>query len=385
MSAGNAKACIFSSVHSALDNRVFYREARSLQKHGYQVMLIAVHPSSEMRDGVQIIGLPQIPRWQRPRLWLRLLHLARQTHADIYHFHDPELLLVAPWLRLLTGKPVIYDIHEVYADFIKVKDYMPAWLRYPIAWAFRWLEPLLARLQSGLIFSDDAIAELFAHLHLPKQTLFNYPGMFFVEEGLRATRDVSQRPPVILHLGGHERNRGTRLMIAAFHQVLQAMPEARLVLVGHFMPPDLQDEVQADIEQRNIQHAVSILGRVPFDAIGNYLKQAAVGWVPWQPFPKNEKNIPTKLFEYMAYAVPIVSSDLPSTRPFVHNGENGYLVPPTDPAAHAQVILHILQNPQQGHSLGLRGQELAKTIYNWDTEEKKLLAFYAQLLKNIQS
>lgn len=112
--------CILSSVHIALDNRVFYREARSLKKAGYDVTLIAIHPREEIIDGVCIIGLPRIPRWQRPRLWIQILQLARKLDVDIYHFHDPELLFVTPWLRLFTGKPTIYDIHENYPDFFKV-------------------------------------------------------------------------------------------------------------------------------------------------------------------------------------------------------------------------------------------------------------------------
>ncbi len=142
------RVCILSSVHIALDNRVFYREARSLQKAGYDVTLIAIHPREEIIDGVRIIGLPKIPRWQRPRLWNLILQLARRMDADIYHFHDPELLFVTPWLRLFTGKPTIYDIHENYPDFFKVKDYLPTWVRYPLAWSFAWLEPLLARLRA---------------------------------------------------------------------------------------------------------------------------------------------------------------------------------------------------------------------------------------------
>ena len=147
-----AKVCILSSVHFALDNRIFYREARSLQQAGYDVTLIAVHGQDESKDSIQIVALPSVPRWQRPWFWLALARRALATHADVFHFHDPELLLVTPWLHWLTGKPTIYDVHEVYADFIEVKDYMPAWLRYPIAWSFRWLEPLLARLQTALLF-----------------------------------------------------------------------------------------------------------------------------------------------------------------------------------------------------------------------------------------
>ncbi|MEA3337467.1 MAG: glycosyltransferase family 4 protein [Chloroflexota bacterium] len=372
--------CILSSVHIALDNRVFFREALSLRRAGYEVTLIAIHDRDEVKDGVRIVALPRIPRWQRPRLWVSLLQRAWETQADIYHFHDPELTLVTPWLRLRTGKPTVYDVHEVNADFIRVKDYMPGWLRQPIAWAFGWLEPLLARLQSGLIFADDQIALPFRNVDRPKITLFNFPSMKFVEDAAAATATSARKDPVVLYLGGLERNRGSRLMMEAFHQVSRQMPEAKLLLVGHFMPPDLQEELLRDARQRGIEAAVTVTGRVPFEQIGDYLQQAAVGWVTWQPVPKNEKNIPTKLFEYMAYGVPVVSSDLPSTRQFVHDGKNGYLVTADDPTAHAQAILRILRDPQAGLVMGRQGQSLVQTHYNWEKMESRLLAFYQNLL-----
>ena len=80
------KVCILSSVHIALDNRVFYREARSLQSAGYDVTLIAIHPKNELKDGVQIIGLPRVARWRRPLLWRKVYQLARQSGADIFQF-----------------------------------------------------------------------------------------------------------------------------------------------------------------------------------------------------------------------------------------------------------------------------------------------------------
>lgn len=375
-----AKICILSSVHLALDNRVFYRQARSLQRAGYEVTLIAVHPQDEVREGIRIRALPQVPRWQRPYLWLRLFKMARQTGADLFLFHDPELLLVTPCLRWRTGKPTVYDIHEVYPDFIKVKDYMPAWLRYPIAWLFRRLEPLLARLQSGLVFADEEIAQSFNHIDCPKTTLFNFPDMSVVEAGLAAGQTAVSGQPIVLYLGGMERNRGTALMMAAFARVLAQVPQAQLWLVGHFMPPELEDEVRQDAARRGIAEAVTITGRVPFETIGHYLQQAAVGWVSWQPVPKNEKNVPTKLFEYMAYGLPVVSSDLRSTRPFVQNGVNGFRVIATDPEAHAAAVLTLLQQPAQARQMGQAGQSLVASQYNWAEMEKRLLDLVQSLL-----
>ena len=351
-----------------------------MRQAGYEVILIAVHDRDEVKDGVQIVALPRVHRWQRPRLWLALYRQALQTEADLFHFHDPELLLLTPWLRWRTGRPTIYDVHEASADFIKVKDYMPAWLRYPMAWAFRWLEPLLARLQSALVFADDQIAVTFRGIRCPKVTLFNFPARSFIDNAISATQGIERRQPIILYLGGLERNRGSKLMIEAFRQVLQAMPEARLLLVGHFMPPELEQEVIADAAMCSVEHALTITGRVPFEQIGGYLTQAAVGWVTWQPVSKNQKNIPTKLFEYMAYGLPVISSDLASTRPFVCQGETGYLVTASDPAEHAQAILQLLRHPQRAMTMGRQGQEMVRSRYNWDEMEKRLLALYQELL-----
>lgn len=374
------KVCIVSSAHIALDNRVFYREACSLHRAGYEVTLIAVHDRDEVKDGIQVVALPRVARWQRPLLWLTLCRRAMKTGADVFHFHDPELLLVMPLLHWLTGKPTIYDVHEAYADFIEVKGYLPAWLRHPIAWMFRRLEPLAARMHSALIFADDQVASSFRDVQRSKATLFNYPALSFVKNAVATTQHTGQRQPIVLHLGTHEESRGIYLMIEAFCQVLRDLPESRLLLVGPFVPTELERKVRSEIVQGGIQHAVMITGRIPFEEVDQYLGRAAVGWVTLQPVSKYQKNIPTKLFEYMAYGIPIVSSDLYPIQPFVENGENGYLVTADDPQAHARAILNLLRQPQVALAMGQKGQELVRTRYNWDEMERRLLALYQELL-----
>lgn len=376
------KVCILSSVHLALDNRIFYREARSLINGGFDVTILAIHNKSEIIDGIHIIGLPNRKRWKRPFLWWKILILANNESADIYHFHDPELLLISPIIKFLTNKPIIYDIHEAYPDFIKVKDYLPAWVRYTLAWLFKWLEPLLARFQDGLIFSDGEIAKSFKGISIPKVTLYNFPSSEFIEKAIKESKSANGKQPIILYLGGLERNRGTRLMIEAFDHVHQKRPDAKLLLVGHFMPPELVTEVEADIKSRHLNGCVTITGRIPFANIGDYLQKSAIGWLPWQPYAKNEKNIPTKLFEYMAYGLPIVSSSLGSTEPFIQDGKNGYLVTPNDPDEHAKAILKLLDDDKLASEMGNIGQNLVYTKYNWNEMESKLLNLYQHVLQN---
>ena len=371
------KVAILSSVHVALDNRVFYREARTLARAGYDVTLIAVHDRDEVRDGVRIRPLPRVARSRRPLLWRALAQMARTTGADVFHFHDPELLLLSPWLRRSTGRPTIYDIHEANADFIAVKEYLPAIARRPMASFFRRLEPRLAAGESGLIFADEAIAADFDGFDGPKTTLFNFPGRELIDAGAAAARQRAE--PVVLYLGGMERNRGSGLMLDVFAQVVARMPAARLRLVGHFAPPGLEGEMRAEAARRGIAHAVEFVGRVPFDQVGAHLAAARVGWVTWGAAAKNQKNIPTKLFEYMAFGLPVVCSDLPSTRPFVPP-EVGLLAGAEDAAGHAAALLRLLNEPATAERLGANGQRRVEEGWNWEAMTPRLLALYETVL-----
>jgi glycosyltransferase involved in cell wall biosynthesis len=304
------------------------------------------------------------------------LRRARETGADVYHFHDPELLFVVPLLSRRTGRPTIYDVHEAYPDFFAVKDYLPALIRYPMAWAFRLVEPRLAGLHDALVFADDFTPEAFRGVRRPKAVLPNFPAADLVGAGARELSTVAYRQPIVLYLGGLERNRGSRLMIEAFAAVHARRPDARLLHVGHFMPPELEREVLRRAAGLGITEAVQCVGRVPFAEVGDYLARASLGWVTWQPYSKNQKNVPTKLFEYMAYGLPVVSSDLNTTRPFVEDGVTGSLVEATDPNAHAEAIIRLLDDREGAARMGRRGREMVLEKYNWHAVEHRLLELY---------
>ena len=165
-------------------------------------------------------------------------------------------------------------------------------------------------------------------------------------------------------------------MIEAFSRVRARHPAATLVVVGHFMPPSLEAELRRDAQFRGVAESVEVVGRVPFAEVGRHLGRAAVGWVPWQPAPKNQKNVPTKLFEYMAFGLPVVASDLASIRPFVAEGDTGRLVCADDPEAHAAAILELLRDRDYAAAMGRRGREAVASRFNWAAVEGRLLDLY---------
>ena len=104
------RVCHMTSVHLRYDVRVLKKECVSLANAGFQVYLVVNDEmKNEIKDSVQIISTTYKPKNRIDRM-LRatkeVYQKALAIDADIYHFHDPELL---PYGYLLKkkGKKVI--------------------------------------------------------------------------------------------------------------------------------------------------------------------------------------------------------------------------------------------------------------------------------------
>jgi len=86
------KVCHVTSLHPVLDGRIFQKECRSLSKE-YEVYLIAPNTEDRVINGVFIRGvvLPK-NRLKRSMCLNRVFRKMVEIDADIYHFHDPELI-----------------------------------------------------------------------------------------------------------------------------------------------------------------------------------------------------------------------------------------------------------------------------------------------------
>src|SRR6516165_11986572 len=83
-----------TSVHCAFDIRIFHKECKSLADAGYQVTLVVPHLRDEEAGGVHVHAIPEA-RGRLSRMtktvW-RVYREAVRRPAEVYHFHDPELI-----------------------------------------------------------------------------------------------------------------------------------------------------------------------------------------------------------------------------------------------------------------------------------------------------
>jgi len=365
------KICHLTSVHKAYDVRILLKECRTLAASGYDVVLLVPHERDEVVDSVCIRKLP-LPRnrWDRMFrvVWL-MYRVALSEKADIYHFHDPELIPVGLLLKL-QGRRVIYDVHEDLPRHILIKPWINARLRKLLMKAAEAGEWLTARIIDGVAAATPVIARRFP---ARKTALIqNFP----IIDELRNSDllPYSARSMDVTYVGGLAKERGTQEIIRAMSLLPETL-KARLVLAGTCDEQNLQHELY---RLRNFGKIVFI-GWQTREEISRLLGNVRVGLVILHPRINYVESQPVKLFEYMAAGIPVVASDFPLWRKIIDEAQCGLLVDPFNVGGIADAIRWLLENPCEAELMGKRGQEAVNQQFNWQREADSLLQLYENL------
>jgi len=364
-----------TTVHRPSSTRIFQRQCRTLARSGYRVSLIARHTQGEIIDGVEFVPIPHHRnRITRMTLgaWLAY-RTACRLQADLYHFHDPELLPVGVLLKLSTRAQVVYDVHENHAQKILGRKWLPGPLRRIASLAVHLVERASARAFDGIVAVTENIASQFSH----SQTIVvrNYPLLEKLAQYSEDRQDDAHNRTLI-YTGGLTWHRG-------IYQVIQALsfvrtPQVRLTILGRSDGRRFEEEVEKLPGFRKVEYR----GQVPFEETYRRMSSAAIGFVCNQPGYDYDLAQPNKLFEYMSAGVPVVASNFELWREVVEDNECGVTVDPTSPQQIAEAIDFLLGNPELRRTMGENGRRAVQEKYNWECEAEKLLSLYQELLND---
>jgi glycosyltransferase involved in cell wall biosynthesis len=361
------KVCILTSLHSPFDGRIFHKEGRTLAKEGYDVTLIAQHNKEDIENGIRIIPLPK-PKNRFERMtktsWL-LFRLALKQKADVYHFHDPELILVGVLLKLFTRGKVIYDVHEDYEQKILSKYWIPKGLRKPISFLMGIFEKISSRFFDYIITADSHTKTKFENNKT--EVIANFPLLNFAD-GLTAEKGGNTFK--VIYVGGICKDRGIFKMLEAMEYLRDVEIELHLLGVA---------DNQNLINLLNSKKTVKYHGVLPWQKVAGYLINADVGLLLLQPVPAYlyypGENV-IKLFEYMIMGLPVIISEFPKLKNLVSELGCGVSVDPTDPMKIAETIEYLYHNQDLRKVMGENGRSAVLEKYNWETESEKLLQVY---------
>ncbi|HEX7892066.1 MAG TPA: glycosyltransferase family 4 protein [Ramlibacter sp.] len=361
-----ARICHFSTAHRAGDIRIVRKEARAAALAGHDVSVVIqgdMPADCAMVRHVRVVP-PAGGRVGRFTLlgW-RVYRAALGERADIYHFHDPDLLPYALLMRA-AGRRVIYDAHEDVPRDILSKEWIPAGMRRAIAGVFEVFEDFAARRMTAVVTATPFIGERFGRLNGRTATVNNYPMM---DELAPPAEGSPGERSGFCYVGGISGIRSAREMVQAC-----ALSGQSLVLAGPMETPALAQQLQAVEGWSRVDYR-GTLGR---SQVAELLARSIAGLVLFHPEPNHINSQPNKLFEYMSAGLPVIASDFPMWKAIVEKFDCGICVDPLDPGAIAGAMTALAADPQRARRMGANGRRAVLEKFNWEREQHVLLDVY---------
>jgi glycosyltransferase involved in cell wall biosynthesis len=375
-----ARVCVFTTAHDSTDSRVVEREAASLAANGYDVTYYTPFDGDCSVDVVSyddVADGSMLSISERLQAAVKVAVELADSEYDVYHFHDVEALPVGVLLSVLTDAEIVYDVHENVEDTLKHKPIFSWPLREIIARVASVTELTLSQFVDELIVASPDVAERFADRE-NVTVVTNYPRRKWAEGTVPAEHidPDPDAPTELVYRGLPSEDRGIGTIIDAVERVPDDR-DIRLSIGGKYGSDADREAIEPRIEQSDrvefVEWFPSLAGMI------DHFRDADIGLICFHPAPNktNAAHRSNKLFQYMAAGLPIVVSDIGNWPTVVGEADCGVAVDPEDPAAVAEAITDLVDDPQRRAELGRNGHQAALDQYNWEAQEAKLLEVYA--------
>ena len=363
-----------SSVHFRYDTRIFLKMCSSLSQSGYNTSLIVADgKGNEIKNGISIldVGMPNGGRLSRmTKTTNQVFKKAKELDSSIYHIHDPELIPTGLKLKKL-GKKVIFDVHENIALQIKDKKFIPFFLRSIISMIYRKYEISVLKKFDALILAEQSYLNYYSNLNTKTQVVLNMPDLNL----LKNFKSIDRKKNEIFYIGGISNLRGFDVTIDAIKILKEKFPDIMMHYIGPYSSKLVNS---ADIYK--IENNIKFYGSMPLEKGLEYSRGSKIGISILKPIKNYTESFSTKIFEYMAVGLPVVTSNFKLYKNIIEKYKCGICVNPLNFKEIADAIEYIIKNPITAKQMGLNGIKATEEMFNWEKEKKKMINLYKNLI-----
>lgn len=378
------KICHITTNHPIYDTRIYQKQCASLALLGHEVHLIAGGDGSETSDIIHIhcIGLPPLNKFKRFLIWpWKVIRIARSINADIYQFHDHELLPPMWVMKWVFRKKIIYDMHEnVAAQFISQMNIflkLPSWIRQRMAGLYRLMESLLT-IGMGIIESD-MIQGRFEPRSI---SIRNLPRLAGHKRREPSKLDFETARPVLIYVGGVSVPRGVWDMLEVAKRLRYKRNLFELHIIGPFQPLSIEQKIKEYVEEQGLESYVKFTGRLSYQDTLQAISKATIGLTLLHSIENYQFALPTKILEYMMFGIPVVSSDIPCASRYVFENDVGIVINLENIDSIVDEIDRLLENSDKLMRFSQNGiQAVWEGDLNWEREFPRLLVYYNWILE----
>lgn len=351
--------------------RMLISLVEALPKHEYRSLVCLLKEgwlNQELqRRGVETVVIPQPRSVDVNWLWA-VWHLVRTRHIDLMHSHEFAMNTYGSLISLIAGIPQIATVHG--------KNY------YYKRWYRRLAYRFVARHGRMVAVSEDCRRFLSDNVGVPLEkilTIYNgipterYEPSSSIRTDIRSALGVTSDQPVIGTVGNLYPVKGQTYLVQAMSVIVRHWPDCRLIIAGR---GELESVLKREAKELGIERNVMFLGYRPDVP---ELLQAVDIFV----LPSLSEGLSLSILEAMAAAKPVVATAVGGNPEVILNSETGYLVPSANPAALAEKIIALLQDPLLAQEIGMNSRARVMQHFSLSAMVNRYLNQYAERLGSI--
>jgi glycosyltransferase involved in cell wall biosynthesis len=354
------RVLVVTVVHDPEDARIRHRQIPALIAAGHEVTYAAPFTGFDRQPPSEIatVDLPRASGRRRlgaVRAARRLIRRLAGT-VDIVLLHDPDLLLAVVARR--RELPVVWDVHEDTSAALGMRAWVPRRAR-PLLSAAVWLAERWAERHLVLLLAEHGYQARFRKEHPV------VPNSVLVPE---------VEPPApggdrVVYLGKVTAARGCAEMI----EVARQLTDSRLQIIGP-ADPDCVPLLEAAVAEGVLDWE----GFLPNDVALTMLDGALAGLSLLHDQPNYAHSEGTKLKEYMAHGIPVVTTPNAAPKALVERAECGVVVPFADPAGVVHAVRALARDHAERRRLGSNGHTYARECLNWRADARTFVGVLEQ-------
>ena len=376
-----------------VQNRVL-KVGKELRSRGVETVIVTPRSEGEFHtqaisEGFEVYQVslfyPRLPRgikatasnitWATsfPSTVLTLRKVMEKSRVDLVHVNG-LLGLQAGIAARLVKLPLLWHL---------IGDHYPRM-------AVRTLMPLVRKLASQIVlvskhtkyyyFGDKASCSPVVILHEPVDTNYFAPHKVSPETTakLRQELAITSDEIIVGSVGNINPAKGYEYLIRAMAEVVQDIPNARLIIVGPTITTQTHyaNYLHKEVIKLGLQHVVKFVGGR--DDVRELLSIFSVF-----AMASLREGTPIAILEAMAMERPVVAANVGGVAEQIDHGRTGFLVPPRDMLALAKHIIQLLQNQEMAKTIGLSAGSAVQEDFSLDQCVEGHYKLYERLIRNI--
>ena len=245
----------------------------------------------------------------------KLVDFIKKSEVEILHIHDIQIAKAAISVSERVGIKYNIDLHENRPEIMKYYKHVNSFLGKIFISPNRWKkaeESFVEKANKIVVVTENAKQELLGRVKIDQEKIIVYPNTvrndFYKNKKVdKVLEKQYSKNFVITYVGNTSERRGLSTVIKSLRNLQKTIPNIKLLIIGK---SSFDGVLKNEILRYGVKDLVDFIGWVKENEISNYLSISKLGLSPLHRNIHHDTTYANKIFQYISFGCPVVSSDV---------------------------------------------------------------------------